>query len=83
MQYILSQNEYDALVKNAENRIGCTTKELQTVCTKIANEMPVYWGWGGNDPKPWGCIYTAKHEWYCDQCPVQKICPSDDKEYSK
>ena len=82
MQYILTQEEFDALNAKRELRIKCLNTELQTLCTKIANEMPIVWGWGGDDPKPWGCVMTDEHEWYCDQCPVQTICPAT-KQWSK
>lgn len=87
MQYILTQEEYDKLRKEQRQRIDLQNKKLQALCTKIANEMPVVWGWGVQpDPKPWGCVITAEEqheEWYCDKCPVQEICPHEGKEYSK
>lgn len=82
MQYILTQQEYDSLKSAQEKSINLSEKKLQTLCTKIANEMPVKWGWGGPDPKPWGCVLTNR-EWYCDECPVDSICPSDRKSWSK
>ena len=81
--YILSEEEYKELIAKKAYGIGLSKKKLQTLCTKIANEMPVVWGWGGPDPKPWGCLLTEEGEWYCDTCPVQAICPNDDKEWSK
>lgn len=61
-----------------------TDNELQVLCTKIADEMPVNWGWNGPDPKPWGCTKSFNDgEWCCDQCPVIKICPEKDKCWSK
>lgn len=86
MQYLLTKEEYDALHTRKEEHIALEKKKLQKLCTKIANEMPVVWGWGGPDPKPWGCYLTAREndeEWYCDKCPVQEICPSDERDYSK
>lgn len=87
MQYILSQEEYDELKREALVHLRLSEKKLQTLCTKIANEMPVNWGWGGPDPKPWGCIITKEkqpgYEWYCDSCPVEEICPSNKKHWSK
>ena len=84
MMYILTQEEFDALKTVQEQARLKDTKKLQKLCTKIADEMPVKWGWGKpDDPKPWGCILTAEGEWYCDTCPVQEICPHPDKEWSK
>lgn len=77
--YILTEAEYRDLKAQQQRELGLSTKKLQELCTKIANTMPVKWGWGEPDPKPWGCMLTAKNEgeeWYCDQCPVQSICPA-------
>lgn len=98
MMYILTEAEYDALVakQKADRRIGwLTKKQLQKLCTEIADTMPVVWGWGGPDPKPWGCMITVENadradpddypdtEWYCDKCPVHSICEYDEKRHSK
>jgi hypothetical protein len=85
MQYILTEEEYKALISKQEKQLNLSTAKLQKLCTKICNEMPVKWGWGGPDPKPWGCIidHELDDEWYCDMCPVQEICPSPRKSYSK
>lgn len=82
--YILTQEEYDALVNKADNAPQISTKQLQKLCTRIANEMPVRWTWGDGKaaPKPWGCKLD-REDWVCDECPVQTICPSDEMEYSK
>lgn len=87
MQYILSEEEYKALVNAKVKLTKMSRVKLQSLCTKICNEMPVKWGWKGMDhPKPWTCIHTHKEddcEWYCDQCPVIEICPETDKNWSK
>jgi hypothetical protein len=84
MNYLLTEREFKALCEAAERANKMPSEaELQKLCTEIADTMPVNWGWGGNDPKPWGCILSKKTEWYCDSCPVQDICPFDDKEWSK
>jgi len=71
MQYILSEDEYKDLLEKRQTEIKLSTKKLQVLCTKIADTMPVNWGWGNHggreDPKPWGCILSIKEEWYCDQ----------------
>ena len=88
MQYILTEKEYRTLIEKANRK----PKWLQKLCTKICDTMPVMWeGWSDPqpqpNPKPWGCIFTrekaTKCEWYCDQCPVQEVCPYECKEYSK
>lgn len=91
MQYILTQEEYDKLRSTQKRAIDMDTKKLQALCTKIANEMPVTRTWNKADHSPWGCIIhedDADPEHfdnfgYCDQCPVQEICPYKFKEYSK
>ena len=91
MQYILTEEEYKTLKSKQNYEIELSKKKLQTLCTKIANEMPVVVRrWDSPDPKPWGCKITIEEnseygndEWYCDKCPVQEICPSDNKEWSK
>lgn len=84
MQYILTQQEYDELRERKQHHIKLERSKLQALCTKIANEMPVKWGWGGSDPKPWGCrLSDEEGDWYCDKCPVTEICPSDEKDWSQ
>lgn len=82
--YVLTEEEYRGLVDKRSAALRLQQEELQTLCSKIADEMPVEWGWGEpNVAKPWGCILTKRDEWYCDQCPVQKICPNPNKDWSK
>lgn len=90
MQYILSEEEYAALKAAAHARLELNQKGLQALCTKIADEMPVKY-WNNPEAKPWGCKITVEEqsekegyfdEWYCDECPVQTICPAR-KSYSK
>jgi len=87
MHYLLNEDEYKALALKGEWRTGLnvTEKRLQEICTRVANEMPIKWEWGRNlnPPEPWGCILSKDYEWYCDQCPVQDICPEPHKEWSK
>lgn len=86
MQYLLTEVEFRELNQLAESGIKSPTKdELQKFCTRVADEMPIRWTWGEGQltPKPWGCILTATHEWYCDQCPAKDLCPHEHKEWSK
>lgn len=83
MQYLLNETEYSTLVHAKNEKTKLQTEELQKLCSQIANEMPVTRGYGNDEPKPWGCILTSEHEWYCDKCPVTSICPNPDKEWSK
>lgn len=88
MQYILTEEEYkDLKVKAGRAARLPNEKTWQELCTRIADTMPVLWGWSTycgevEEPKPWGCIHSKATEWYCDSCPVQELCPSV-KCYSK
>jgi hypothetical protein len=82
MQYILTQEEYDKLKSDQTPRLALSNSKLQKLCTKICDEMPIDRPWSQEDPKPWGCILSTS-DWYCDLCPVQKICPHTAKEWSK
>lgn len=84
MQYILTQEEYDALSAKQKLDIGMQRSKLQKLCTKVADTMPVSVKWiNEGKPEPWGCIITTNFEHYCDECPVQEICPHEHKEWSK
>lgn len=87
MQYLLTQEEYDALHKKQEYQIELSKKKLQALCTKIANEMPISRSWDKKAARePWGCIITRGEEgdeWWCDECPVRQICPYEYQTVSK
>lgn len=89
MQYILSEEEMEEIRQlRASIKFLPTVDKLQKMCTKIADEWPTWTGWKGHkhEPKPWGCIITAElngEEWYCDECPVQTICPYKYQSWSK
>ena len=90
MQYLLSEDEFNQLRDKARIGAQCqdktvvnlTPKQLQALCTEIANTLPVV-TWKSVDPEPWGCMLTDDDEWYCDECPVQKLCPCNKKSWSK
>lgn len=83
MLYILSQEEYDALKAKQEAGLRLSEKKLQTLCTKIADTMPITVSWDKEWNEPWGCIHTVDDEHYCDHCPVEEICPNPYKMWSK
>jgi hypothetical protein len=61
MQYILTQAEYDELRTKQELDLKLKKQELQKLCTKIADTMPVSVSWRrGCKPEPWGCILTPE-----------------------
>lgn len=91
MQYILSEEEYVKLVDAPKIEKQKSRDTINELCKRVADHEPVKWTWGEDReiPKPWKCIHQDKedefnnyYEWYCDQCPVQKLCTMP-KEYSK
>jgi hypothetical protein len=88
MQYILDESEMEEIRKLRKDvKHLPTVEELQKMCTKIADEWPIsnYWD-DENSLSPWRCMITERangHEWYCDNCPVQSICPETDKEWGQ
>jgi hypothetical protein len=84
MQYILSEEEYRKLKSIQDIELAIQKKELQDLCTKIADTMPVIIEWSSDPevPKVWGCILTRKSG-YCDRCPVRSICPCSYKDFSQ
>lgn len=86
MQYVLTQQEYDALLREKKLRTASQTAELQTLCTLAAMHVPVPRPWADDKtPAPWGCILgpAEKNPGYCDDCPAQKLCPHEGKEWSQ
>ena len=81
MMYVLTQEEFDALQEKKRQISEDARKVLQDLCTRVANSEPVKEGW--YEGKPWGCVLTVEHEWYCDDCPVQDVCPKEWKRWSK
>ena len=82
MMYILTEEEFKELNEKKQKITEDAQKILQEFCTRVANEMPIYFF--GNDKKyTWGCILTKEEEWYCDKCPSLKVCPYNRKRYSK
>ena len=75
MQYILTEEEYNELKKKQRYSIELSKNKLQTLCTYIADNMVLTKGWAKGNP--WGCILSTDNEHYCDECPVQEICPND------
>lgn len=86
MQYILTYDEYNELVRKKKVLEDQDKEELQKLCTQIADTMPIKF-WGREEATPWGCMITVwkenRWEHYCDECPVKKICPQTSKNWSK
>lgn len=80
MQYILTEEEYDALF----NEHNAETTRLQNIindlCRRVAEHEPtnVTPMWSKDPPKfePFGCRHNKiKNVWgYCDSCPVVDCC---------
>ena len=82
MQFLLTEEEYEALLKRATAGDKAPKPEhLQQLCTVVANHVPVQAGLMKG--KPWGCIITVKDLTYCDECPAQGLCPYPYKRWSK
>lgn len=82
MQYLLSQDELDELRARARRAPKLDDKQLQDLCSLIADGWIVEDGWYKG--KAWGCIITTrKRDWYCDECVMREICPNPNKEWSK
>jgi hypothetical protein len=81
VQYILSQEEYDALIDKGNTTIAKNKELVQALCTKVADLEIVTAGWYKG--KPWGCVKSTEEEWYCDDCPVKDLCPERYKPWSK
>jgi hypothetical protein len=81
MQYLLTAEEYDNLVKAPDVVKEEQKAILQKACTRMAEEIPIGVPWHGDKLLAWGCILTNTAE-YCDCCPARDICPAS-KNYSK
>ena len=86
MQYLLTQQEYDALHREKRLRTDAQTAELQKLCTLAAQHIPIVLEWRRDKPpSPWGCILGPREQnpGYCDDCPSKQVCPHDGKEWSQ
>lgn len=85
MQYLLTKEEYDALVSKGRELSLEASAKLQGACTLAARFVPVKLSWRPDEaPKPWGCILDEGNSpGYCDECPVSGACPNPHKEWSK
>lgn len=86
MQYLLTHDEYTALVTTKAERTAKQAEQLQHLCTLAAMHIPIEVPWRyDNAPTPWGCILVAgeQNPGYCDKCPAQEVCPNEHKEWSQ
>lgn len=85
MKYLLDEKEYNALKDAIDDEKQKNKRVIQKLCTMVCNNMPVKF-WGHSEAKIWGCIIKEEfgsYDCYCDECPVQKECPYEWKNYSK
>jgi hypothetical protein len=74
MQYILSEEEYNNLITNANIRKKEDQDIINKLCQMVADYKPVKVFWS-EELEPWGCWHSrTESEWYCDGCPVKKEC---------
>lgn len=86
MQYVLTQEEFDALKAESANKAKALEATLQDLCTKVADHMPIVTWKADGKPTPWGCILSEIGErycGYCDDCPVKDVCPLEYKRWSQ
>lgn len=86
MQYLLTQQEFETLQRDARMLAHKNDAALQAFCTLAAQHIPIVVEWSHDKtPRPWGCILGPREQdpGYCDRCPAREVCPHDGKEWSK
>jgi hypothetical protein len=74
MQYILTEEEYNTLLNSGKIRKKEDQDTINRLCQMVADNKLVTVHWS-KEIAPWGCIHTrGKDNWYCDECPVKKMC---------
>lgn len=77
MQYILTSEEYEELLRKGRMVEGTTQAIINELCMRVAENEPVDIVWGGKThTQAWGCRHSTKNKKcdYCDQCPSQEMC---------
>lgn len=86
MKYILTEDEYNALINKVDNVNDQYFRDVQQLCIEVAVHKPIPL-FGKDQPHvKWGCILADDPEQQaevCDECPVVIMCPYDDKIWSK
>lgn len=83
MQYILTQEEYDKLNQKVKDVEKSNYQTILDLCQMVSDNMIIGVSWS-KEKEPWGCILTkGEDNWYCDECPVKKVCPYKYKNWSK
>lgn len=86
MQYIMEKEEYDQMIADHEKALSGLVGVIQNLCIEVATNKKIKY-WGNKDPRVWGCILIDEDHpesmEYCDECPVQNVCPNPQKQWSK
>lgn len=83
MQIILTEDEYNDLLRKTHDITQTYLTVVQELCTEVANHKPINYC-GNKEKMPWVCMLNDDdNEWVCDECPVQHICPHEPKEWSQ
>ena len=82
MQRLLTEEEYQELLNKIEFEKNKANEIIQKLCTEVANHKPVKF-WGNKEALVWGCGIEDDEDAYCDECPVQDVCPEPYKRWSK
>jgi hypothetical protein len=84
MKYLLSEKEYNELINRNKEKNIATELIIQNLCMRVAKYEPVdcWRNQPDGTPIPWGCVLDDSME-YCDECPVQDVCPNKFKRWSK
>lgn len=83
MQYLLTEEEYQAIQNDETEKLKKIKSDLQKACTLVATTSPCERHFRPDDKSPWGCVLVKGSTLYCDCCPVTNLCPSNNKRWSK
>ena len=87
MQYILTEDEFNTLSAEPNEIAKQADKVIMSLCIQVANNKPIVHSYRDENNKvihkPWRCIKSVDYEHYCDECPVNNVCPEPNKEWSK
>ena len=86
MKYILTEKEYNALVNKVDNVTDQYFRDIQQLCIEVAVHKPLRIFGIDSASITWGCILADDPEQqaeYCDECPVNRVCPNENKKWSK
>jgi len=86
MQYILTEEEYRALIEKRDERTRVEIQRLQDFCVLASQYIPVekYPMSSPGYKEPWKCNLEAirDDEMTCDECPAGDVCPCQFKQWS-